>query len=585
MFASRFWYLLLTVIGGMGVAAFLLAKNTYNRSREEDARELIFKDKSEVTALLNAEARLMIDHLMTLSLDEDVRKVLDESTNSKEGINNITRDKLRAQLDSKNKELGDLAGDIIIALDGNAKTVSYIWNNENITLKNLTISGLPIVKAALQGYLQDDIVSFQLAPQQFQIYRLAARPVIHNGRYVGALLYGQLISENFAKRISNKLGSQVFLFKDDLVYSGIAPQNKTIVDPSTVAQPINNLLADKNFQEKGLSDLVKLNEGQYIAIYSLFIGEASKQNAGYILLREVPQIISSIDFVNNATKADWKELPWITLTSIFIGVFLLGLIFSYFEHTSPLIKFKKAIARVLARENDRVNIYAVSRQHRKMAEAINKVLDQAIGEIKERLAQQSIDVDSILSPIDSEGRISQALFEKPAELPNQPKSNDIINDIMNDKVKPATEQSLPLPSVPQNPIPAGQTSKPKPPPPPPKPKIDDKKTEEKPATVSDTTQEKQADDKIPTIDTTQPSIAQSVATYNEEEYFKQLFEDFKKLKMDCGETIDNLKFERFVQTLEKNKELIKQKFPNCKRVEFKVYIKEGKASIKASPLL
>ena len=86
MFASRFWYLLLTVIGGMGVAAFLLAKNTYNRSREEDARELIFKDKSEVTALLNAEARLMIDHLMTLSLDEDVRKVLDESTNSKEGI-------------------------------------------------------------------------------------------------------------------------------------------------------------------------------------------------------------------------------------------------------------------------------------------------------------------------------------------------------------------------------------------------------------------------------------------------------------------------------------------------------------------
>ena len=49
------------------------------------------------------------------------------------------------------------------------------------------------------------------------------------------------------------------------------------------------------------------------------------------------------------------------------------------------------------------------------------------------------------------------------------------------------------------------------------------------------------------------------------------------------EPTDGLSFEKFQNTLRKNRDALVQRH-NCKRVRFSVYIKDGRASLKATPV-
>jgi hypothetical protein len=62
-----------------------------------------------------------------------------------------------------------------------------------------------------------------------------------------------------------------------------------------------------------------------------------------------------------------------------------------------------------------------------------------------------------------------------------------------------------------------------------------------------------------------------------------VFEDFVRTKKQCGEPIDGLTFEKFSNTLKKNRDALVKRH-GCRRVKFSVYVKDGKASLKATPV-
>jgi hypothetical protein len=62
-----------------------------------------------------------------------------------------------------------------------------------------------------------------------------------------------------------------------------------------------------------------------------------------------------------------------------------------------------------------------------------------------------------------------------------------------------------------------------------------------------------------------------------------VYDDFVKTKKQCGEPTDGLTFEKFQHTLKKNRDQLIQRH-SCKRVRFSVYVKEGRASLKATPV-
>ncbi len=70
---------------------------------------------------------------------------------------------------------------------------------------------------------------------------------------------------------------------------------------------------------------------------------------------------------------------------------------------------------------------------------------------------------------------------------------------------------------------------------------------------------------------------------SEEQHFREVFRDFLAAREKCGEPADGLTYDRFALKLRKNRDQLIQKY-NCRTVRFQVYVKEGKAALRASPV-
>jgi hypothetical protein len=70
---------------------------------------------------------------------------------------------------------------------------------------------------------------------------------------------------------------------------------------------------------------------------------------------------------------------------------------------------------------------------------------------------------------------------------------------------------------------------------------------------------------------------------DEEAHWQQVFQDFLRTRASCGESTEGLAYEKFRVKLEGNKAQLVQKY-GCKTVRFQVYVKDGKAALKATPL-
>jgi hypothetical protein len=65
--------------------------------------------------------------------------------------------------------------------------------------------------------------------------------------------------------------------------------------------------------------------------------------------------------------------------------------------------------------------------------------------------------------------------------------------------------------------------------------------------------------------------------------WQRVFEQFVATKQQCGEPIDGFTYEKFRVTLVKNQEALKARHGTA-QVKFTVYVKDGRAAVKASPI-
>ena len=66
-------------------------------------------------------------------------------------------------------------------------------------------------------------------------------------------------------------------------------------------------------------------------------------------------------------------------------------------------------------------------------------------------------------------------------------------------------------------------------------------------------------------------------------YFKQVYDQFLSVKQSCGEATTGLTYQKFSEKLVKNRDDLRTK-TGCKEVRFTVYVKDGKAALKATPV-
>ena len=73
------------------------------------------------------------------------------------------------------------------------------------------------------------------------------------------------------------------------------------------------------------------------------------------------------------------------------------------------------------------------------------------------------------------------------------------------------------------------------------------------------------------------------ATAMVDPYFKSVFDQFVAVKQSCNEPTAGLTYQKFSEKLIKNRDDLMQK-TGCKEVRFTVYVKDGKAALKATPV-
>ena len=82
---------------------------------------------------------------------------------------------------------------------------------------------------------------------------------------------------------------------------------------------------------------------------------------------------------------------------------------------------------------------------------------------------------------------------------------------------------------------------------------------------------------------TRPGSSPTIRDEEEEAHFRHIFDDFIAKKRDCGESTVGLTRDKFLQKLRDNKASLVAKH-NCRTVRFSVYVKDGKAALKATPV-
>jgi hypothetical protein len=66
-------------------------------------------------------------------------------------------------------------------------------------------------------------------------------------------------------------------------------------------------------------------------------------------------------------------------------------------------------------------------------------------------------------------------------------------------------------------------------------------------------------------------------------HWNEVFQEFLRIRAACGESTAGLTAERFMAKLQANRTALMQKH-DCHAVRFQVYVKDGRAAIKATPV-
>lgn len=79
------------------------------------------------------------------------------------------------------------------------------------------------------------------------------------------------------------------------------------------------------------------------------------------------------------------------------------------------------------------------------------------------------------------------------------------------------------------------------------------------------------------------SLPFSVTPYAEEDKMRNIFQDYLNMRKSCGEPINTIQWDSFVELLRNQKAAILQQY-SCKDVNFYVQEKDGRAALKATPV-
>jgi hypothetical protein len=604
---------------GAALAGAFLNKSAASREAEFQLEEQLRRDRIEAELWMRLDARLRLDALASIAVEPEVRQTLRSSSGRFGTPAAATRRRLSQKLNALNAKLEEGKGDMVFAVDAEGEVVATLDKNG---MGSERLDKMPLVRDALRGFMRDDVWVYN-----GEVFRMAARPVFDGGRYVGAIVHGMSIGDDLARRLGSKLpnASVVFFFRDRLIGAHVggaaAPSSAEL--KSSLSQALTRT------DDAGGS--IEIGE-RTRAIASPIRGEAAHAQVGYIIGRKGSTVGLGGLFANTF-KEDVASLPWLAIIGLPLLLLLLGLFLLYLEHDKAVGILRKASESLAKNELSSLPEGDLRRHYRKVAENFNVALRAGVGFKEGRAERASVDLDHILSTTRDSADSGYFAFAEEAptakqvSLDSEPEHEHepvtASPHMMPIKGAPGSNGSAAQPEhgVPTAPPqgtptarPNGQaTARPQ--------RSPSSRPKRAPSSwparapssrhpVAATVRHNQehftpAPDDPPTrpnaildeydgFDHPEENTqikhvpqelleASAPAVQGEETHFREVFEQFVAMQKECGGPVNGLTFDKFVRKLHAAREQVMKRH-DAASVRFTVYVKEGRAALKASPV-
>ena len=577
MLLSRFWYIFLAVVAGAAASAALLSLGVINRQAVEHLGDELARDRTELDAILRLEARARLDRIAFISVDSKLGGLLKQAAGIGDRaqlgkLSSETKDALNAHVSrlleaaGGDKKQDDVKPDIAFAVDASGRIIAQLGPLE-ANPPGSSLATYPFIDRALKGYVRDDVIVYDR-----RVYRMASRPVLYGGEYVGAIAHGYRFDDAFTARMAQGLGgATVVFFYGRTTLASASPSGGPAL--AEVAAVLPDALASEKLKRGERSDPIALRAGGR-AVYSLVVGSAAQADVGYAVARPLTLVSSPLAFFQGASREDVQALPLPLLGAAAFLLALIGLLFVYFERDRPYNVLRKKLQQVAAGERERLLVTEWRGAYRKLADAINQALDKSIERAAELApaAKKKANLDEILGPTPESHVEPYFGF---ADAGQQPKA-------AGQRAEAAAKPGAPAAAAPKpaaatstaNGAPAAVPAAAAPkaglkPPVPAPPGV-------KPAALAPAGA-KPSPAPLPS------SNDNSGETLDEAAHFREVYTQYLNVRKDCGESTEGLSFEKFELTLTKTRDQVLAKHP-AKGVRFTVYVKEGKAALKAAPV-
>src|SRR5450631_957608 len=559
MFLSKIWFILIALVSAVaGTFALVAPRPAVQKLAVLEGQRL---DRAQYAAeqMFKVDAHKWIDRVSKLGRDAILSESLDAASRGSGEytvIHRTIQDRFRTLI----PDLATSGIDEIVALDSKGRVI-----------------------AGVGGRLE----------------RVAGAPVLSKGkdRIVGAIYVGAETGPALVERLKKNLDVDVALLLRGKVIASSRPAGELDALPELITQHSAEITELKRTPALPLT----VGQDKLLAVAAPFPGQAGEQHAYYALLGMQPAKTDLGALLSNVSSNDlkWGNFPWVPLALVTFAMIAIGLILQRVEVEAPLGRLRRELQKVAAGDVHKIDDHKYGGKYGGLARDLNAAVERFTHAPGARSEMAGKDLNAILGP--SGG----STFDLPSA--GSAFSGSTPAPAFAAPVAPSFSPAA-APSFPPPPPPGGFAPPPLPPfTPPPAPPFSAPSlpqpfsaaglggsspalppsikpapwAQQLPADAIDEGNADAADRQMPEGEATR--VVPYDLQEEEDAHFRHVFDDFVETKRSCGEPITGLTQAKFLQKLRDNKSALVAKHA-CRTVRFSVYVKDGKAALRATPI-
>jgi hypothetical protein len=567
VFLSKIWFFLVALAATIALTIALVMPRPAQRQHIEDEHNRLALACGVVNVALTDDARNRVELASSFTRAQEVVNALESASNS----DKLDEARMKQVRDAGEKLMQGISGrkpDFAMLIDRRGRVVARIKLDENDF--GDYAAGRPIVDDALNGYVRDDIWA-----QNGTMYFVAAAPAIKRDppvAYVGAVVLGHKVTNELASQLVSTLSVDLSFYLGNEEIAGSKPMT---VDHAKLLERVSTLKGDRlDDCTKGAPVDIHANKEDWTTLVARLPGEAQARQAFYSVMIKKPAAVGFSSTLKVVSKSDlsFANFPWILVGGLFLLSLAIGVGLMWVEADRPLRRLAADAVKLAKGEKERLGEDEHGGKFGSIARSVNIHIDKLGREAK----SARTNLDSLLGPAPEGGlgTIDLLAGALPPSRPGgpgpsapPPPSDFKFSDpgkaiptpppMKAPSSRPGTPPPTPAKGVAAAPAPAAAAPAPAAAPAKPMLSLDD--------------------------DILGGGGADPEATAMVDPYFKSVYDQFVALKQSCGESTAGLTYQKFSEKLIKNRDDLMAK-SGCKEVRFTVYVKDGKAALKATPV-